>query len=295
MTKQISYDSNAATVKEKQAKEFGIGRNNKVLFAYKNHVYEVYKSLPMGLSLKALKTIFSDLEIMLSHYSRVLAFRIDLHPKQGSETNQTITSFLKNLLKTLNTKYQCKVIYHCAREQDTADKEHYHLEILLSGHKVKHSAALQILVKTLWEEQTRGSVVFVTKPFCIIRRGDKASIRDTIYRSSYLTKERTKDLNGKAKGFISNRLKPAAGFDPSTDLMLVDPNITFERKKRKETYKSAPPPSITTIITSSKYGWFDRLSHAQQLKECISSRTTSLSHLIDTPMFNPLAQTDQPH
>ncbi|MBO1271961.1 inovirus-type Gp2 protein [Shewanella sp. 4t3-1-2LB] len=294
MTKQISYDSNAATVKETQAKEFCIGRNNIELFAYKNHAYEVYKSLPMGLSLKALKTIFSDFEIMLSHYSRVLAFRIDLHPKTGSETNQTITSFLKNLLKTLNTKYQCKVIYHCAREQDTADKEHYHLEILLSGHKVKHSAALQILVKTLWENQTLGTVEFIKKPFCIMRRGNKASIKAAIYRSSYLTKERTKDLNGKAKGFISNRLKPAAGFDPSTELMLVDPNITFERNRRKQANKSAPSASITGNITSSRYGWFNRLSHAQQLKECISSRTTSLSHLIDTPMFNPLSQTDQP-
>lgn len=285
MTKLISNNSNTAIRKKNQARQFFINRHNTELFAYKNHAYEVYKSLPKGLSTKTLKTIISDFEIMLSHYSRVLVFRIDLHPKTGSETNETISLFLKNLLKTLNTKYQCKAIYHCAREQDTADKEHYHLEILLSGHKAKHSEALQILIKTLWKAQTQGSVVFVKKPFCIIRRGDKASIKAAFYRTSYLTKERTKELNGKAKSFISNKLKPSASFDPATDLMLVDPNITFEQSKRKQVYLSAPLAPAKT--TSSKYGWFDKLSNAQQLKECISSRTSSLVQLI-----NPL--TDRP-
>lgn len=281
MTKQTAT-TNALSTSRNQNRQFCINSHNSAFFPYKNHAYEVYKPKTLDLDYRSLKTIIADYEIMLSHYCRVLVCRIDLHPQTASADNQAISLFLKNLASTLSSKYRTKIIFHCAREQDCADKEHYHLELMLSGHRVQHSSKLLSIVKNMWKEQ--GTVAFVDKPYCIIRRGDKASIKAALYRSSYLAKEHTKKLNGKVKGFISNKLKPSARFDISTDLMLVDPHITFEQKRRKQFYKANPPATPSTnpkAATKTKYGWFVTLNHSQQLKECIASRTSSLSHLLD--------------
>jgi len=231
-------------------------------------------------------TIISDYEIMLSHYSKVFIARIDLHPRHYSADNQAIQQFLGQLVELLTTRYQCKVLYHCAREQSTSSIEHYHLELILSGHKIEHSSRLLSLVKAMWEIYANGTVSFVDNPFCIVYRGNKASLKEAIYRSSYLAKEHTKELNGKAKGFLSNKLPPAKNFAPANDLMLVDPDITFEKNRRKQELRIAQTTEIkprTKTSKSSKYGWFLNPTLAQQLKECIASRTTSLNHLTNTP------------
>ncbi|WP_227006552.1 YagK/YfjJ domain-containing protein [Shewanella donghaensis] len=229
-------------------------------------------------------TIISDYEIILSHYSRVFVTRIELHPNTYSADNKVIRQFLKQLTSFLSDEYQSKVIYHCAREQETSEREHYHLELMLSAHKVNYSDRILSLVKAMWEMHANGTVAFVDNPYCIAHRGNKASLKHAIYRSSYLAKEHTKELNGKAKGFLSNKLPAAKTFDPTNDLMLVDPYITLERNRRKQAFKLAQsntPQPRSQISKPSKYGWFNTLSHAQQLKECIASRTTSLNHLTD--------------
>ncbi|AZG71752.1 YagK/YfjJ domain-containing protein [Shewanella livingstonensis] len=265
---------------------FCISKHNSTLFAYKNHAYQVYKPKYKRLTKSIVHTIISDYEIMLSHYSKVLVARIDLHPNSYSVDNQTIKLFLQQISELLANKYLCKIIYHCAREQNTSDTEHYHLEIMLSAHKIKHSSKLLKLIKAKWAIHANGTVSFVDNPFCIIFRGNKASLKEAVYRSSYLAKEHTKELNGKAKGFISNKLPPAKSFGPTNDLMLVAPNITFEKNKRKLLYRASQTTELEPMTKTKKlspYGWFNALSHAQQLKECIASRTTSLSHLTNPP------------
>lgn len=281
-TKQSKHKAYKIKVRKQP---FCITKYNSTLFAYKNHAYQVYKPKQKSLSKALINTIISDYEIMLSHYSRVFVVRIELHPKSYSEDNQAIMHFLKRLTTVLSSEYQSKVLYHCAREQETSDREHYHLEIMLSAHKVKHSERLLSITEAMWKMHSGGTVAKVDNPYCIVYRGDKTSIKPALYRSSYLAKQHTKELNGKTKGFLHNKLKPSDTFDPATDLMLVDPNITYTKKQRKhafEAVKTKESCSSSKMHNSSKYGWFNLLSHAQQLKECISSRTTSLNHLINT-------------
>ncbi|MEI6858656.1 MAG: inovirus-type Gp2 protein [Shewanella sp.] len=273
---------------------FCINQHNSNLFAYKDHAYHVYKPKQKSLSKAIVNTIISDYEIMLSHYSRVLVARIDLHPHCYSADNQAIEQFLKQLEAFLTNEYQCKIVYHCAREQNTSDIEHYHLELMLSGHRVKHSSRLLTLVKAMWEMYANGTVSFVDNPFCIVHRGNKASLKHPIYRSSYLAKEHTKELNGEARSFLSNKLLPAKGFDPTNDLMLVDPYITLEKNRRKQAFEVAQATESeprTKTSKSSKFGWFNTFSHKQQLKECIASRTTSLNHLTAPPSAIQIRQT----
>lgn len=268
-------------------KPFCITKHNSMLFAYKYHAYDVYKPDHKCLNKSIVNTIITDYEIMLSHYKRLLVARIDLHPNQYSEDNQSITQFLKQLQQLLQAQYQCKVIYHCAREQNTSEIEHYHLEVMLSAHKIKHSYRLQSLIKAMWEMHANGTVSFVENPYCITYRGDKASLKSAIYRSSYLAKEHTKELNGKAKGFLSNKLAPVKDFDPTTDLMLVDPEITFDNNQRKQAFEHfqiANPQFNSQTIRPPKHGWFNPLSHDQQLKACIAARPISLEHLTNPPL-----------
>ncbi|MGI1946363.1 YagK/YfjJ domain-containing protein [Shewanella glacialipiscicola] len=262
---------------------FCINRYNSTLFAYKDHAYHVFKPKQKSLSKTVVNTIISDYEIMLSHYSRVFVVRIELHPNTYSADNKVIKQFLKQLTTFLSGEYQSKVIYHCAREQDTSELEHYHLELMISAHKTNYPERILSLVKAMWEMHTSGTVAYVDNPFCIVYRGNKTSLKQAIYRSSYLAKEHTKELNGKACGFLRNKLKSAKNFDPTTDLMLVDPDITFMKNRREQAFKiaqAAKPAPSAQIGKLIKYGWFNTLSHAQQLKECIASRTTNLNHLL---------------
>ncbi len=268
--------------KTKHRKPFFIAKHNSILFAYKNHAYSIFKPQQKCFKNSVINTIISDYEIMLSHYSRVFVVRIDLHPKHYSADNQAIKRFLKQLTTTLTNQYKSKVIYHCAREQNTSDREHYHLALMLSAHKIKHSERLQSLIKAMWEKHSGGTVAKVDNPYCIVFRGNKASLKHAIYRSSYLAKEHTKELNGKAKGFISNKLQAAKTFDPTNDFMLVDPKITFAKKQHQQSFQAAQASKgshCTKTHKSAKYSWFNIQSHALQLEECISSRTTSLNHL----------------
>ncbi|MEM6190680.1 YagK/YfjJ domain-containing protein [Shewanella scandinavica] len=98
---------------------------------------------------------------MLSFYSRVLVCRIDLHPGQCSADNQLINQYLKKLTHLLTKHYDCKVLYHCAREQNTSEVEHYHVELMLSGHKINHSEKLLSQAKSMWEQHSKGTVSFV--------------------------------------------------------------------------------------------------------------------------------------
>ncbi|MCL1095907.1 YagK/YfjJ domain-containing protein [Shewanella kaireitica] len=261
---------------------FCINQNNSSLFTYKDHAYHVFKAKQKNLNKNMVSTIIYDYEIMLSHYKRVFVTRIELHPNAYSADNKIIKQFLAQLTTFLSDEYQSKVIYHCAREQETSEREHYHLELMLSAHKVNYSDRILSLVKAMWKMHTTGTVAYVDNPFCIVYRGNKASLKHAIYRSSYLAKEHTKELNGKTKGFLSNKLPPAKNFNPTNDLMLVDPDITFEKNKRKQVFEIAQDTGGEPIAKTSKpsnYAWFNTLPHSQQLKECIASRTTSLNHL----------------
>lgn len=284
----MAKKTNKSSCKTKHRKErFCITKHNSILFGYKNHAYNVVKPKHKCLIKNIVNTIISDYEIMLSHYKRLLVARIDLHPNQYSSDNKSITQFLKQLQKSLEEKYKCKVIYHCAREQNASEIEHYHLEVMLSAHKIAHSHRLQSLIKTMWEMHANGTVSFVENPYCIAYRGDKASLKSAIYRSSYLAKEHTKELNGKAKGFLSNKHLPATGFDPTTDLMLVDPEVTFEHNLRKQAFKHfqiTNPQFKNQPTQPSRYGWFNPLSHEQQLKSCIAAEPTSLEHLTNSAL-----------
>ncbi len=284
MNKLTKENNPPLTTNQKARKPFCINKHNAALFPYKEHAYEVYKTRFKGLNTKYLTTIFKDYEIMLSHFCKVFVFRIDLHPRVASSSNQVINNFLACLIAELAPHYGAKIIYHCAREQSTSDKEHYHLELLLDGNKINYHSKLQSTIKALWETQTQGSVAFVDNPFCIVERGNKASLRDAIYRSSYLAKEHTKELNHGIKSFISNKIAPSTRFDLTTDILLVEPEKTYQKNKVKQYVNQQKQVSFKLKKRDrnlKKYGWINQFSHALLLKELVSTRCNRLNHIIN--------------
>lgn len=257
---------------------FYITKHNSQLKPYKNHAFRVFKPKNKGLIPKLVKQIISSCEVMLSHYSKVFLVRIDLHPSQYSKDDKQITQFLNLQVKKLSKQYNCKVKYLCAREQHLSDIQHYHVALMLSGHKVCHSHKLLSQIKFQWEKLDCVASL-VNKPFNMLKRGDMASLGHGIYRLSYLAKEFTKELNPKAGLLLNNKINPSQQFDPTDDIFLVDPLITFAKNKYKQSIEHKDLTSLTYIKKPSNSAWYTEPTMEQQIKESISSRVLSLDLL----------------
>jgi hypothetical protein len=218
---------------------FKITKQNSFLFAYLNHSYNVYKPKKGDLNKVALDRLFRLCQTMLYYYSRVFIVRIDLHPVDFSADNKVMSIFLNKFISKLEKQYQCKVGYFCAREQNKSDKQHYHLALLLSGHKAMLPHNILTQLKTDWIQHCQGSVYFVDKPYYVIYRGDKASINPAIYRLSYLIKNHTKEHNKPANSYLCNevKLRKSQKGDECNELLLVDPMITHRAKQQDLQYE----------------------------------------------------------
>ncbi|WP_448247581.1 YagK/YfjJ domain-containing protein [Thalassotalea agariperforans] len=209
---------------------FLITKENSILFPFKDHSYPVYKT-DKGLNKKALIRLFTLIEKYKSHYSKSAIFRIDLHPDSYTSDNKIISSFLAKQIKLLEKKYSCIVSYFFAREQNSSDKQHYHLALFFSGHKVNHPSVISNEIKNNWKSHCAGSIHFVENPMYTIKRGDKRSIDQAIYRLSYLIKNYTKEKNGKGQSYGLSRLKYKGEMHES-DFLFVIPEVTYRNFKK---------------------------------------------------------------
>ncbi|WP_368485112.1 inovirus-type Gp2 protein [Pseudoalteromonas sp. SD03] len=212
---------------------FKITATNSLEFIYKNHSYRVFKPKTKGQNLKALTKVFQHCECMLSHYSKVLVARIDLSTQSYSINNQMFLKFIKKQLSVLTKQYNCKVSYICTRERNTSSNHHYHLAVLLSGHKIKHSSKLTYQLKHAWESEGLGSASFVKHPYYLMHRGNKFSIEPALYRLSYFTKRATKEANIKGHSYLFSKLEYSTEHVDRrfNDMLLVNPAITYQQNK----------------------------------------------------------------
>lgn len=208
---------------------FLITPSNSELIPFKDHSYLVYKT-DKGLNKKAFDRLMTLIEIKLSYYSRAAVFRIDLSPPSFTPDNKIITSFLAKQVKTFEKKYNCLVSYYFTREQNTSDKQHYHLALFFSGHQVNSPHNISQEIQKNWIAHSQGSIHFVEKSFYMVERGNKLSLEQAIYRLSYLVKNRTKENNVQIKSYGSSRLKYKNGV-PDNDILLVDPEITYRNRQ----------------------------------------------------------------
>lgn len=215
---------------------FKITDYNSIKYSYKKHCYQIYKPKQGGHNNRGLNRLFNLVEVFHSYYSETAVFRADFHPNDFNIDNKMMSQFLKGYISKLETQYNCKVGYFCAREQNTSDKEHYHLVLMLSGHKINYPDKLLNQLKLAWEVYSKGVMKMVDNPFYIMYRGDKASIDPVIYRLSYLTKKYTKERNKPAHDYLCNNIKLNEKYkdDYNNDALLVDPLITHRKHQKSQ-------------------------------------------------------------
>lgn len=251
---------------------FKITNKNSTFYVYKDHSYQIYKPRSLDINEGALKNAFLLCESMLLRYSRVSMLRIDLHPYSYNTNNNLIRSFLAELCTKLKQEYKCTVKYFCTREQNKSNKEHYHLAVFLSGHKVNHPSSLQKHISKLWISRSKGSTKYVKHPLYTIKRGMKNTINEAIYRLSYLAKRFSKQLNGNNRSFIISKHTIEEKRQVSSNaLLLVDPECTVLRKLQNSDLSA----------TCSLYSKQDKLPLTPLLNENIAliKRTEMKCHL----------------
>jgi len=163
------------------------------VWCHQNVELDICVAKRSGCYLAILKPIKQQLDAMLSHYSKVLMVRLDLHVCEYSGDNKKISYLMKKLKKSLNQKYGMKHVgYSWVRELETSDRQHYHLALLLNGHKIRYPQKIIKWIEQFW--QNRGEPKPFTPKNCytMIYWGDHESYKKAFFRMSYFAKERGK-------------------------------------------------------------------------------------------------------
>ena len=163
----------------------------------------------LGCFKEILISIKRQLDAMLSHHSRVLVLRIDLHVHDYTETNAQVSNFLRKLKKKLVAKYKLTRVGHIwVREIETAKHQHYHLALMLDGHKVNHPKNVITLIEEIWEGWDFPKPYTPSNCYKNLHRNDTESYQEVFYRLSYLAKQRGKGYKSKtANDYSSSRIR----------------------------------------------------------------------------------------
>jgi hypothetical protein len=161
-----------------------------------------YKCIP-----KLVEKLADEFMASLELHSKVLSIRVDLHSKQVDTSNSAVEEILRWLKQDLKRSYRMKNIGHFwVREYGKKKKTHWHLVLLLDGNILQNAWAVNERLKTYWEQvKNYGEVKIPKNCYTQIKKGDHESFKTAFYRSSYLTKERSKFV-GNHRSFGASRL-----------------------------------------------------------------------------------------
>ncbi len=163
---------------------------------------ENYKCIPV-----LVEKLADQFWAALSLHGKVLSVRIDLHADDDNIQNNAIEGLLRWLKQDLKRSYRMNDVGHFwAREYGKKKKLHWHLVLLLDGNILQNSWAVNDKIKSYWEQTRKiGEVKIPRNCFNKIKCGDADSFEKAFYRSSYLTKERSKFV-GNSRSYGASRL-----------------------------------------------------------------------------------------
>ena len=166
-----------------------------------------------GHYLPILQRTMEQLDAMLSYYSSVLVIRTDIRLQFFTATNELMSKIMRKILKRLKSGRfnQNLVGYVWCREQHTSDAQHYHLILMLNGHKNRHPHNIIKLIEEICEWWDRDFSKPYTPKNCyqVVRRGDQDAKQIFFVRASYLAKVKTKGNRPlMTNDYSSSRIKP---------------------------------------------------------------------------------------
>jgi len=162
-----------------------------------------------GLIPHALKAMINQIDVMLSHHSKVHIIRFDLRMYHHSDNNEIVTIFNRRFHKWLKRKYKLKRVgFVWCRELETAKQQHYHYALIIDGHKVRHPIEILAKAKDIWDIHLNGSEFTPKNCYYNLERNNHDSIQRAIWRISYLAKARGKGYKPKqTKNYGTSRIK----------------------------------------------------------------------------------------
>ena len=176
-------------------------------YYYANLQWKVL-SFKQGINHQSLDNIFDQVLRLLSHHSKILAVRFDLHLFDHTNNNKLISHFTKQLKKQIQRKYSKRVGFVWARERTSQDTmPHYHYAVFVNGHKINKSYSIYKMVEIICKKLGTLRHYFPKNGFYNIQRGNLKSIQRVLVRLSYLAKNESKDtLSGHKANYQTSRL-----------------------------------------------------------------------------------------
>ena len=173
--------------KRKQGKRYG-HVTHQPIYRYQGIAYPINTTPTSGCFTEPLREMIERIVGAVERYKRVLFVRCDLSMGEYEPTNERLSAFLKQARRYVRREYGASLEYAWCREQESANRQHYHLALLIDGDKLRHPARLYEALAEIW--QRKGGRL--SKPENGYLMTDSHNIADAVYRVSYLAKERGK-------------------------------------------------------------------------------------------------------
>ncbi len=163
-----------------------------------------------GCFIEILEQIKQQLDAMLSHHSRIMVVRFDLHTSTCTADNRLLSSFIRKIRKKLKSYYGLtRVGFVWAREQEKAKSQHYHLALFLDANKVRFPKMVLGLIEDIWQSWGQPKPYTPKRCYYLIHRGSVDKYQDAFYRLSYIAKQRGKGYKAKSTNdYSTSRIKP---------------------------------------------------------------------------------------
>jgi len=164
------------------------------VFEYKNTPYPIIPKQAVHYKVILDKT-HDQMTAMLSHHSRVVIILFNLRCHEYTADNKWVSRLFEKLKKQLSIKYKMKRIGHIwAREQETADKQHYHCALLLDGNKLRRGKEVIERIERICDNWDLPKPYTPENSYYQVKRGMDDQFSACFRRLSYCAK-----VNGKGK------------------------------------------------------------------------------------------------
>ncbi len=164
------------------------------VFEYKNTAYPIIPKQAVHYEIILEKT-HDQMTAMLSHHSRVIIILFNLRCYEYTTNNKWVSRLFEKLKKQLKIRHNMKHIGHIwAREQETADKQHYHCALLLDGDKLQRAKKVIERIERICDNWGLPKPYIPKNCFYQVKRGMDDQFSVCFRRLSYCAK-----VNGKGK------------------------------------------------------------------------------------------------
>lgn len=204
------------------------------IYIYANYHWKIL-SFKKGTNFNILDSAFDQLLISLTHYSKMLVVRFDIHLNNHSTSNKEIAKLFDTIKLKLIKAYSTKIGYCWVREiSPINDTTHYHCIVSYNGHKARSSHVLFEIIKSHCQNKPLTHRMPDNATYHV-SRGDLQSIQRVLIRLSYLAKNESKEsASSGVRRYATSNLSCKSGISPFQVNPIKTANKTAKTTSKKE-------------------------------------------------------------